>query len=206
MPGTIQWNNADLRYPKGLTKMFTKFPYISDSTCQNKANGPFHTLIISGWREYFRCSYKINRPCQCLISKIPRRRESIRQPSSCVLIEMIPRDRINSIHDFLSAFMWPFPPLLDRFILLNILWKMWKKNHFFSVMLRFESHEFIFLKITVAACSDCIPLQLYLALILFSKKPHAFFPIPTLLSRLTMGWSSFGFWPEPRKYHGGSMT
>jgi hypothetical protein len=41
-------------------------------------------------------------------------------------------------------------------------------------MLRFESHEFIFLKITVVACSDCFLLQLHLALILFSKEVHAF--------------------------------
>ena len=46
------------------------------------------------------------------------------------------------------------PPFLDRFVLLNILWRMWKTSPFFSVMLKSESHEFIFLGITSAAYSD----------------------------------------------------
>jgi hypothetical protein len=50
-----------------------------------------------------------------------------------------------------------------------------KKFLFFSVMLKFESHEFIFLKITVAAYSDHFLLQLYLVLILSSKELHAFY-------------------------------
>ena len=81
-------------------------------------------------------------------------KESNWQSPGSILIEMMPCDRMNSIHDFPLTLVRPFPPFLDRFIFLSILWRVWKTSPFFSVMLKSESHEFIFLKITGAAYSD----------------------------------------------------
>ena len=81
-------------------------------------------------------------------------KESNWQSPGSILIEMMPCDRMNSIHDFPLALVRPFPPFLDRFVFLSILWRVWKTSPFFSVMLKSESHEFIFLKITGAAYSD----------------------------------------------------
>ena len=81
-------------------------------------------------------------------------KESNWQSPGSILIEMMLCDRMNSIHDFPLALVRPFPPFLDRFVFRSILWRMWKTSPFFSVMLKSESHEFIFLKITGAAYSD----------------------------------------------------